>query len=119
VSPAETDAGKPAVPRPAYDWAAANHKKKEAIAQLASLSTTMDDIDARIKNSSNAPETSISTDPGPRRLSGARRLAGEDGWWVAQRGHVTVLCARLPPALLAGGHDHQLVRQAASALGVL
>jgi len=74
---------------------------------------------ARIKNSSNAPETSNSTDPGPRRLSGARHLAGEDGWWVAQRGHVTVLCARLPPALLAGGHDYQLVRQAASALGVL
>ena len=50
---------------------------------------------------------------------GARRLAGEDGWWVAQRGHVTVLCARLPPALLAGGQDDQLVRQAASALEVL
>ncbi len=50
---------------------------------------------------------------------GGRRLAGEDGWWVAQRGHVTVLCARLPPALLAGGQDDQLVRQAASALEVL
>jgi len=50
---------------------------------------------------------------------GGRRLAGEDGWWVAQRGHVTVLCARLPPALLGDGQDDQLVRQAASALEVL
>jgi len=48
LSPADTGAGEPAVPPPAYDWAAANQKKKEAIAQLASLSTTMDDIDARI-----------------------------------------------------------------------
>ena len=50
---------------------------------------------------------------------GARRLAGEDGPWVAQRGDVTVLCARLPHALLVVGQDDQLVRQAASALGVL
>jgi len=50
---------------------------------------------------------------------GARRLAGEDGPWVAQRGDVTVLCARLPHALLVVGLDDQLVRQAASALGVL
>ena len=42
-----TPVGEPAVPRPAYDWAAANQRKKEAIAQLASLSATMDDIDAR------------------------------------------------------------------------
>ncbi len=48
LSPVESQAGQPAVPRPAYDWAAANQKKKEAIAQLASLSATMDDIDARI-----------------------------------------------------------------------
>jgi len=48
LSPAETEAGEPAPTRPAYDWAAANQKKKEAIAQLASLSTTMEDIDARI-----------------------------------------------------------------------
>ena len=48
LSPAETEAGEPAPPRPTYDWAAANQKKKDAIAQLASLSTTMDDIDARI-----------------------------------------------------------------------
>ncbi len=41
LNPAETEAGagKPAPPRPAYDWAAANQKKKDAIAQLASLST--------------------------------------------------------------------------------
>ncbi len=50
---------------------------------------------------------------------GARRLAGEDGPWVAQRGDVTVLCARLPHALLVVGQDDQLVRQAASELGVL
>jgi hypothetical protein len=50
---------------------------------------------------------------------GARRLAREDGPWVAQRGDVTVLCARLPAALLVVGEDDQLVRQAASALGVL
>lgn len=50
---------------------------------------------------------------------GARRLAGNDGPWVAQRGDVTVLCARLPHALLVVGQDDQLVRQAASALGVL
>ncbi len=48
LSPAETEAGEPAPTRPAYDCAAANQKKKEAIAQLASLSTTMEDIDARI-----------------------------------------------------------------------
>jgi len=48
LSPAENEAGEPAPPRPAYDWAAANQKKKDAIAHLASLSTTMDDIDARI-----------------------------------------------------------------------
>ena len=38
----------PAPPGPAYDWVAANRKKKEAIAQLAWLSATMDDVDARI-----------------------------------------------------------------------
>lgn len=48
LSPPETEAGEPAPPRPAYDWAAANQKKKEAIAQLASLSASMDDIDTRI-----------------------------------------------------------------------
>ena len=30
------------------DWAAANQKKKDAIAELTSQSATMDDIDARI-----------------------------------------------------------------------
>lgn len=48
LRPADLDAGEPAAPGPAYDWAAANQKKKEAIAQLASLSTAMDDIEARI-----------------------------------------------------------------------
>jgi len=38
----------PAPPGPAYDWVAANRKKKEVIAQLAWLSATMDDVDARI-----------------------------------------------------------------------
>ncbi len=48
LSPVESQAGQSAVPRPAYDWAAANRKKKEAIAQLASLAGIMDDVDARI-----------------------------------------------------------------------
>jgi hypothetical protein len=50
---------------------------------------------------------------------GARRLAGADGPWVAQRGDVTILCARVPHALLVVGQDDQLVRSTASALGVL
>lgn len=50
---------------------------------------------------------------------GARRLAGEDGPWVARRGDVIVLCARLPHALLVVGQDDELVRSTASALGVL
>ncbi len=48
LNPAETEARQPVIPRPAYDWAAANQKKKEAVAQLASLSASMDDIDTRI-----------------------------------------------------------------------
>lgn len=48
LNAAETEAREPVIPRPACDWAAANRKKKEAIAQLASLSATMDDIDTRI-----------------------------------------------------------------------
>ncbi len=31
-----------------WDWAAANQKKKEAIAAMTTLTQTMDDIDARI-----------------------------------------------------------------------
>lgn len=50
---------------------------------------------------------------------GARRLAGEDGPWVARRGDVIVLCARLPHALLVVGQDDELVRSTASVLGVL
>ncbi|MGI8591885.1 MAG: hypothetical protein ACR2M5_13045 [Nakamurella sp.] len=38
----------PAVEWPMWDWTAANQKKKEAIAALATLTQTMDDIDARI-----------------------------------------------------------------------
>jgi len=38
----------PAAGRPAWDWTAANQKKKEAIAAMATLTQTMDDIDARI-----------------------------------------------------------------------
>jgi hypothetical protein len=44
---------------------------------------------------------------------------GPDGPWVAQRGDVVILCARLPHALLVVGQDDQLVLSAASALGVL
>ncbi len=33
---------------PVWDWDAANQKKKEAIAEMATLTQTMDDIDARI-----------------------------------------------------------------------
>jgi hypothetical protein len=50
---------------------------------------------------------------------GAQRLAGEDGPWVAQRGDVVILCARMPHSLLVVGQDDQLVRSTASALGVL
>lgn len=49
----------------------------------------------------------------------ARRLAGVDGPWIADRGDVVVLCARLPHSLLVVGQDRALVRSAASALGVL
>jgi len=38
----------PAVGRPVWDWTAANQKKKETIAAMATLTQTMDDIDARI-----------------------------------------------------------------------
>ncbi len=47
LSRTEIGAGERA-PQPVYDWAAANQKKKQAIAQLASLSATMDELDARI-----------------------------------------------------------------------
>lgn len=50
---------------------------------------------------------------------GARMLAGEDGPWIVERDGVFVLCARLPHALLVVGQDDELVRSAASALGVL
>ena len=49
----------------------------------------------------------------------ARRLAGTDGPWIADRDDVVVLCARLPHSLLVVGQDRALVRSAASALGVL
>jgi hypothetical protein len=60
----------------------------------------------------------LSDEPFPE-APGARQLAGPDGPWVAQRGDVTILCARLPHALLVVGQDDQLVRRTASALGVL
>jgi hypothetical protein len=60
----------------------------------------------------------LSDEPFPE-APGARQLAGPDGPWVAQRGDVTILCARLPHALLVVGQDDQLVRSTASALGVL
>ena len=48
LNPTEPEPREPTVPLPAWDWAAANQKKKDAIAVLASLTATMDDIDARI-----------------------------------------------------------------------
>ncbi len=36
------------VERSVWDWAAANQKKKDAIAAMTTLTQTMDDIDARI-----------------------------------------------------------------------
>lgn len=60
----------------------------------------------------------LSDEPFPE-APGAERLAGEDGPWVARRGDVVVLCARLPHALLVVGQDDELVRGTASALGVL
>jgi hypothetical protein len=60
----------------------------------------------------------LSDQPFPE-APGAQRLAGEDGAWVAKRGDVIVLCARVPHALLVVGQDEALVRSTASALGVL
>ncbi len=60
----------------------------------------------------------LSDKPFPQ-APGAERLAGKDGPWVAQRGDVVLLCARQPHALLVVGQDDELVRSAASALGVL
>lgn len=60
----------------------------------------------------------LSDEPFPE-APGAQRLAGPDGPWVAQRGDVIVLCARVPHALLVVGQDDELVRSTASALGVL
>jgi len=60
----------------------------------------------------------LSDKPFPQ-APGAERLAGKDGPWVARRGDVVVLCARQPHALLVVGQDDELVRSAASALGVL
>jgi len=60
----------------------------------------------------------LSDDPFPE-APGAQRLEGADGPWIVRRGAVTVLCARLPHALLVVGEDDQLVRSTASALGVL
>ena len=50
---------------------------------------------------------------------GAEQLSDEDGPWIVRRGDVTVLCARLPHALLVVGEDDRLVRSTAQALGVL
>lgn len=59
----------------------------------------------------------LSDEPFPE-APGARHLAGNDGPWVVQRGDLTLLCARLPHALLVVGQDDQLVRSTATALGV-
>lgn len=60
----------------------------------------------------------LSDEPFPE-APGAQQLAGPDGPWVAERGDVIILCARVPHALLVVGQDDRLVRSAASALGVL
>jgi len=60
----------------------------------------------------------VSDDPFPE-APGAQQLSDEDGPWVVRRGDVTVLCARLPHALLVVGEDDRLVRSTAQALGVL
>jgi hypothetical protein len=60
----------------------------------------------------------LSDDPFPE-APGAQLLAGQDGPWVAQRGDVTVLCARYPHALLVVGQDDALVRTTADRLGAL
>lgn len=60
----------------------------------------------------------LSDEPFPE-APGAQRLGGADGPWVAERGDVVVLCARLPHALLVVGQDAELVTRAAGALGVL
>ncbi len=41
-------APEPAVPRPVWDWAAGNQRKKDAVQQLAPLADALDDIEARI-----------------------------------------------------------------------
>ena len=38
----------PAVPRPVYDWEAANQRKLDAVAQLAPLADALDDLEARL-----------------------------------------------------------------------
>jgi len=43
-----TPPASPTLPRPGWDWAAANQKKKAAITALAPLTDMLDDIDARI-----------------------------------------------------------------------
>lgn len=71
LSPGETAAVQPAAPQPPYDWAAANQQKKDAIAQLASLSTTIDDI--------GQEQRTGPTDPKPRtRLDPARSAVSPD-----------------------------------------
>lgn len=60
----------------------------------------------------------LSDEPFPE-APGARLLADEDGPWLARRGDVFLLCARMPHALLVVGQDSELVLSAASALGVL
>lgn len=60
----------------------------------------------------------LSDEPFPQ-APGAEQLSGDDGPWIVRRGDVTVLCARLPHALLVVGEDDRLVRSTAQALGVL
>jgi len=60
----------------------------------------------------------VSDDPFPE-APGAQQLSDADGPWIVRRGDVTVLCARLPHALLVVGEDDRLVRSTAQALGVL
>ncbi len=60
----------------------------------------------------------VSEQPFPR-ARGARQVQGPEGSWIADTGGVTVLCARLPYALLVVGDDPRLVRDAATAPDVV
>ncbi len=65
LSPPETEAGEPAPPRPAYDWAAANQKKRTPSPTSPPSQPRWTTPTPESTNSSTEPETSNSTDSGP------------------------------------------------------